>query len=117
MIYTSYFSSKAYDPKDGVSIARYVNFPVADTCSELYPSENLLKWWKSLSKEEQNLDLNQEMFIDAYHKEVLDNLNVNIIAEKLNNKVLLCYEKSTDFCHRHIVAKWLRDNGYDCEEL
>lgn len=30
---------------------------------------------------------------------------------------LLCYEKPDDFCHRHLVADWLRKNGYECEEL
>ena len=29
---------------------------------------------------------------------------------------LICYEKPSDFCHRHLVAKWLTDNGYKCEE-
>ena len=23
--------------------------------------------------------------------------------------ILLCYEKSTDFCHRHIVSQWFFD--------
>ena len=30
---------------------------------------------------------------------------------------LVCYEKPSDFCHRHLVADWLNKNGYDCEEL
>lgn len=115
MIYTSYFASKKYDQKDGVSIARYVKFQVADTCPELYPSEELLRWWKSLDDSEKVC--NQEIFYDTYFKETLNKLDVNKIAEKLNNKVLLCYEKSEDFCHRHIVAEWLRNNGYPCEEL
>ena len=29
---------------------------------------------------------------------------------------LVCYEKPGDFCHRHLVAKWLTDNGFTCEE-
>lgn len=30
---------------------------------------------------------------------------------------LVCYEKSGDFCHRHIVADWLNQAGYDVKEL
>jgi hypothetical protein len=30
---------------------------------------------------------------------------------------LLCYEKPSDFCHRHLVADWLNENGYDVKEL
>ena len=26
---------------------------------------------------------------------------------KIDEKVLLCYENNNEFCHRHIVAKWL----------
>lgn len=32
------------------------------------------------------------------------------------NIVLLCYEKPTDFCHRHLVAQWLIENGFECKE-
>lgn len=30
---------------------------------------------------------------------------------------LLCCEKPSDFCHRHLVADWFRKNGVPCEEL
>lgn len=30
---------------------------------------------------------------------------------------LICYEKPSDFCHRHLVAQWLRDNGFGCSEM
>ena len=29
---------------------------------------------------------------------------------------LVCYEKPGDFCHRHLVADWLNEAGYQCEE-
>ena len=47
----------------------------------------------------------------------LNELNVHKIAGFLNGYILCCYEKSTDFCHRHLVKKWFEKNGYDCEEL
>ena len=28
-----------------------------------------------------------------------------------------CYEKPSDFCHRHLVADWLNKNGVECKEL
>lgn len=31
--------------------------------------------------------------------------------------IFLCYEKSSDFCHRKLFAKWLNNAGYECEEL
>ena len=33
--------------------------------------------------------------------------------------VLICYEATGSFCHRHILAQWLKDNGFadDIEEM
>lgn len=33
-----------------------------------------------------------------------------------NDIALICYEKPTDFCHRHLVADWLNKNGFKCDE-
>ncbi len=30
---------------------------------------------------------------------------------------LICYEKPGDFCHRHLVAEWFRENDISCEEF
>ena len=30
--------------------------------------------------------------------------------------VLLCYERPTDFCHRHLVSAWFREHGIECKE-
>lgn len=32
------------------------------------------------------------------------------------NIALICYEKPSDFCHRHLVAEWLNQNGFKCNE-
>jgi hypothetical protein len=31
--------------------------------------------------------------------------------------VLLCYEPAGEFCHRHVLAAWLRERGVDIREL
>ncbi|NTV02456.1 MAG: DUF488 domain-containing protein [Chlorobiaceae bacterium] len=30
--------------------------------------------------------------------------------------VLLCFERPSDFCHRQLVSKWLRQYGVPCVE-
>ena len=30
---------------------------------------------------------------------------------------LVCYEKPSDFCHRHLVADWFNKNGIECKEF
>ena len=117
MIYTSYFSSKKYKLEDGVSIARYCKFWKGISYNKLIPPDYLINWWKSLSPEEQQSVSNREQYRCAYVNRVLAQLDVHEIVKDLDNKVLLCFEKSTDFCHRHIVSQWLQNNGYGCEEL
>ena len=41
------------------------------------------------------------------------------IATKYNKEIVfLCFEKSGDFCHRHILAKWIEEQtGETVEEL
>ena len=117
MIYTSYFSSKKYNKEDGISIARYNKFWDGESYPLLYPSANLLAWWKSLSKEDQYNIWFRDQYEQAYFNETLNKLNPHIVAAELEDKVLLCYEKSEDFCHRHLVAAWLKMNGYEVKEL
>ena len=57
------------------------------------------------------------MYFNYYKYETLDKLDPHKVAVDLEGKTLLCYEKSEDFCHRHIVAAWLRHYGYEVEEL
>lgn len=118
MIYTSYFASRKYKPEDAVSIARFT--PVwfkGLECKTLAPSFELLNWWKSRTPSEQSMESYQRSYTAKFILEVLYNLDVHKVAKELDGKVLLCYEKSEDFCHRHIIADWLRANGYECKEL
>ncbi len=49
----------------------------------------------------------------------LNNNKENIISQIKSlpdNSMLLCYEVNGKFCHRHILAKWLRQNGILIEE-
>ena len=67
-----------------------------------------------------------DFYIKHFNSEVLETLKAEEVykdLEKLSNGndcVLLCYEKSSDFCHRHLVANWLKENlnievvEYDC---
>ena len=35
---------------------------------------------------------------------------------KSDEFALICYEKPSDFCHRHLVSEWLKERGFDIEE-
>lgn len=51
---------------------------------------------------------NNEFYMLQYYHYVLTHLNSSdILNELLNDTILLCYENSESFCHRHIVSTWL----------
>ncbi len=61
-----------------------------------------------------NKQITEEEYTIEYNK-YLSNFNAKTVYDKLCNlvngePVLLCYEKSGEFCHRHLVAKWLEEN-------
>lgn len=69
----------------------------------------------------------QNYYIEHFQSEVLDVLDAtNVILDFSgmahgfnvgeNDIALICYEKPSDFSHRHLVAEWLNRNGFKCEE-
>ena len=70
------------------------------------------------------LDTYDNAYVKEFKKRVLEPLNVIdvlhdlwILAGKSTDIALVCYEKPGDFCHRHLVAEWLNNNGCKCEEF
>lgn len=123
MIYTSYFAKMNKFPSNMIPVAICGGIPSWYT-GKWYrkpaPKLGFFKEWK------QNHDNN--FYIEHYNAEVLDQLDYLVvlnqlqmlvpedIREKLDapiwwskdyHLVLLCYEKSGDFCHRHLFADWL----------
>lgn len=64
-------------------------------------------------------DGDKNFYIQYYYKEVLDNLDPQIVfAELGEDSIILCYEKEGDFCHRRLVAEWLQNKlGVVIEEI
>lgn len=53
-----------------------------------------------------------------YHETVLDKLDLEKIVNYLKDgAVLLCWESADKFCHRFIVADWLKKAGHEVEEI
>ncbi|PWM31523.1 MAG: hypothetical protein DBX58_06265 [Clostridiales bacterium] len=117
MIYTSYFGKLKKIPDSIILIAICAKCPewyMGLTYKKLAPSYQILMDWKKTKNEEQ--------YIRDFNEQILGKLDVKQVCQELqdlaqNQKiVLLCYERAEDFCHRHLVAKWMRDNGIDCGE-
>lgn len=119
MYYTSYFGKlKKIDRSKYNFVAITNSRPafcdenIGDWCF-LGPSKELLQGYKAgnISKEEYTQIYNQ------FLKDNWSKFKDVIERYKDENIVMLCYEKSTDFCHRHLLRKFLNEVGIKCEEL
>lgn len=115
MIHTSYFAAmrKMTDEQKArcISVARWtpkgISIPINTI---LAPTLDMLRKFKE--------DSDQEAFTAAYRAMLeFRDPYAKATAKSMNNRILCCFEKPSDFCHRHILAQWLKDNGYECEEL
>lgn len=122
MIYTSYFAKLRSLPENIVPVSICGKAPDWYTglqYKKLAPKYDFFMKWK------QNHD--NAYYIKCFQEQVLDKLNATDVILDLSrickgfsvgedNIALICYEKPTDFCHRHLVADWLNRNGVRCEE-
>ena len=125
-IYTTYFAKLKKLPSDIVPVPISNSIPGVDRENTTYSSLSANKFpklvppWYVVKAYKENGD--KEQYIRDYQRLVLDHLNPHDVIKYLKNIVgyndvaLVCYEKSGDFCHRHLVADWLRKAGYDVEE-
>ena len=127
MIYTSYFGKLKSLPDNIIPISICGKAPdwyKGLQYKKLAPKYDFFMEWKK------NHD--NDYYIEHFQKEVLGALDVNrviydfyklCLPDNLSicdpypiDIALICYEKPTDFCHRHLVADWLNKNGVKCKE-
>ena len=118
-IYTSYFANLKNLEKENI-------FPIGICC---YPP----KWFNgpNLRAIEPTPDILEKCksshaeYEKRYRAEVLSIFkDINILINRISyisggkDVALCCYEKPSDFCHRHIVAKWLEEQaGIEVKEF
>jgi uncharacterized protein YeaO (DUF488 family) len=104
LIRTSYFAK--YKNPDGISIAlKSPEWFKGESYKDLAPSWSILGNYQA----SQHTYEDQNIYEKRYRAEILAKLDPKKVAVTLNGKVLLCYERPDDFCHRHIVAQWLKE--------
>ena len=119
MIWTGYYAKlKEYEKVGLVPVAisgKVPKFYDGLIYKEFAPRWETFKKWK-------NEEISDIKYVEEY-KKYLDSLDKEEIRfdfdspHKCGNMILLCYEKSGDFCHRHALADWLEENfGYRVEE-
>lgn len=66
-------------------------------------------WWDEWEEMKDKVSFYESIifYIEMYYETVLSKLEPKQVFDELDGKVLLCFEDSKEFCHRHIVAAWL----------
>ena len=121
MIYTTYFTKLKELPENIIPIAICAKPPSGYTgpiYRPLAPKYDFFQKYKITRDEVE--------FAENYIGQVLNKLNPVSVVTNLYYQLgvapntcdiaLVCFEKSTDFCHRHLVAEWLTTAGYECKE-
>lgn len=124
MIYTSYFAKMNRLPENVTPIAICAKTPVwygrKLQYKKLAPKYDFFMEWKTTH--------DNEFYTRCFKEQVLNRLDPQQVYKELYELVgdyppcgrydicLLCYEKPSDFCHRHLVADWFNANGIPCEE-
>ena len=117
MIYTSYFARCNKLPKGLVPISIARQAPAGYKGLEY---KTLAPTWDILSEYKRTKD--ERIYIQQYNYQLFL-LSADQVVKELkelaqsNQIILLCYEKPNDFCHRHLVAQWLTEHGYDTQEI
>ena len=122
MIYTSYFAKLKSLPENIIPISicgKAPNGYKGLQYKKLAPKYDFFMEWKK------NHD--NDYYIKCFNEQVLDKLDWLQVYEELQDLAatcdkqhyeiaLICYEKPSDFCHRHLVADWFVQHGIACEE-
>ena len=116
MLYTSYFGNIRNLPEE-LAVVSISTIPIKGWSGYQYRKLAPKAEWISLAK-----NGGTEEYKRLY-MEMLNCLDPDVVIEELydltdsEDIVLVCYERSENFCHRHIVSEWFRNAGYECEEF
>ena len=113
---------------------KYIEHPIA-ICGwvpEFYTGKRYIKlapkksWFFDWKRKRESGEYTEEQSIQVYKKlydeTVLSQLDPHEVYKELceiygtDDVTLICYERPNEFCHRHLVAEWLNNAGYDVHE-
>ena len=117
MLYTTYFANLKNLPKTIIPISICGKAP--DGYNGLQYKKLAPKWsFFSVWKETKD----NHYYVKCFDEQVLSQLDAQTVYAELKERAgsddiaLVCYEKPEDFCHRHLVANWFRENNIQIKE-
>ena len=121
MIYTGYYAKIKNYKEDGlepVAISGKIpDFFEGTTYPDFAPRYETFQKWKDGKMTNEGYTKEYKAYLDTLNKEEVE-FDFQPYNTEKNDCILLCYEKSGDFCHRHVLADWLEENfGFKVEEF
>lgn len=114
-VYTGYFAQIKKHKAAGckvISIARFSpKWFDGEECKTLAPSADLLNRYRS--------GITDSNAYDEEYIQYLTGIDVLNVVEGLRSEedvILCCYEKPSDFCHRHVLARYCEQLGINITE-
>lgn len=120
---TTYFGKlRSLDPTRFIIVPVCAHPPKGVVAGGSLPS--VIPSWQRLVRPYKDGLINETEYESMYLRQLDGNRDeilrqVRALAEGAGGKEILlcCFEKSSDWCHRHILAGWLRKEGFDVDEL
>lgn len=109
-VYTSYFANWRKFPIgcEAVGITRFMPpYWKHPNWENLAPSKELLRQYRDGNIDEFIFRI--KYFDELKQRKITPKMVVNELKKFNKDIVLCCYEKPGDFCHRHLLAEWLKD--------
>ena len=117
-IYTTFFSNLHNIPDTIVPVSICLKSP-SDWDGLEYKKLSPKRSFFSLWKENRDNEYYSRCFdIEVLGVLVADNViqELSTLTHQADEIALVCYELPNEFCHRHLIAQWLKQYGYDVEE-
>ena len=111
MLYTGYYAyTKKYKEAGLVTVAIsgvVPSFYEGYTVKEFAPRKETFNKWKNGELDNFGYTNEYREHLNSLNKEYIKALISDFLKE--GDVIFLCYEKSGEFCHRHILADWLEN--------
>lgn len=133
MIYTSYFAKLNKLPKNVFPVAICGKVPdwyTGARYTKLAPKYYLLLNWKYNHNDDEyakrfcsttlaHLDIDRVLtdLQMLMPDDIIRQMQSPVVRNPDWHIALICYEKPSDFCHRHLVRNWIKGHGYECKEF
>lgn len=120
MIYTGYYAKlKKYENEGLYPIAisgKVPDFYTKAYWSDFAPRYDMFLEWKSGKIDNFQYTVQYKEWLNSLDKQEIRDI-IKELEDENKTIIFLCYEKSGEFCHRHVLADWLEENlGMRVEE-